>query len=207
MLTDDMPIKVFNYLKGLAPSSFMLTGGRSAAFMYKSWAASSECIKLISKMECYFGDERCVMPDHADSNYFLAMSTLFPKGMPEDFIVHRMQAENFDLDMAAANYSALLLKPMDLLLLTVGDDGHIASLFPFSSAIREKERLVVPVMAPQSPFQRLTITPKVIENAREVIVFAGTSQKRDIYRRALEDPDDIESIPARLVLNRTWVFD
>jgi 6-phosphogluconolactonase len=202
-----MPIKVFKYLKELKPSSIMLTGGRTAASLYKSWGASPECMKLISKMECFFGDERCVMPDHAASNYFLAMSALFPKGVPNDFIVHRMQAEHVDLDVVAGNYSALLLKPVDLLLLTVGDDGHIASLFPFSSAIHEDERLVVPVIAPQSPFKRLTITPKVIKNAREVIVLAGTPQKRDIYRKALQDPDDIDSMPARLVLNRKWILD
>ncbi len=204
---ENIPTKVFNHLRKISPSSLMLTGGRSAACIYRSWASSPECIEHISRMVCYFSDERCVSPDSSDSNYFLAMSSLFPEGVPNNFLVHRIEGECVDMELAANNYSELLQRPIDLLLLSVGDDGHIASLFPFSSALHETRRLVVPVMAPKSPFPRLTITPKVIQNAREVIVIAGGLQKREIYLKALEDPGDIDSIPARMVLNRTWIFD
>jgi 6-phosphogluconolactonase len=204
---EDIPTKVFNYLRKMSPSSLMLTGGRSAAHIYRSWADSPECIEHILSMECYFSDERCVSPDSPDSNFFLAMSSLFPGGIPNHFLVHRMEGERIDADIAAHNYSKLLLKPIDLLILSIGDDGHIASLFPYSSALNETQRLVMPVIAPKSPFHRLTITPKVIQNAREVIVIAEGDAKKEIYMRALRDPGDFDAIPARMVLDRTWVFD
>ena len=204
---EDIPTKVFNYLRKISPSSLMLTGGRSAARIYRSWARSPECIEHICRMECYFSDERCVPPDSSDSNYFLAMSSLFPEGIPNHFLVHRMEGEHIDADIAAHNYSELLLKPIDLLILSIGDDGHIASLFPCSPALHETQRLVLPVIAPKSPFHRLTITPKVIQNAREVIVIAEGDAKKDIYMKALRNPRDFDAIPARMVLDRTWVFD
>lgn len=184
----------------------LLTGGLSAAQLYRAWAALPGDPAGWRGVQFYFGDERCVPPDDAESNYHLARSALFPHGIPEGVPMHRMAADAKDLDAVADCYAAQLPESVDILLLSMGEDGHIASLFPHSPALHEAHRLVVPVSGSKPPHQRLTITPPVIRNAREVIVMAIGEQKRAMYEEALHDPTDIDAIPARLVLDRTWVF-
>ena len=100
-----------------------------------------------------------------------------------------------------------LPETIDFMLLSIGDDGHIASLFPNSPALFENERKVVPVIGPKAPYQRITITPSVIQSAKHVYVLALGDEKRRKYEEAILDREDISSIPARLVLDRTWIFD
>ena len=199
--------EIFQYLRRISPASIMLTGGRSAEKLYSSWASSVECMSYFAGTNLYFGDERCVSPTDLQSNHNLVMRSLFPKGLPSNIFLHRMEADSLNLELAANNYSKLLPKSIDLLMLSVGEDGHISSLFPHSPVLHELQRSVVPVVGFKPPFSRLTITPQVIQSARNIIVIAEGIEKRKIYEKALQDPEDIDSIPARLVLNRTWVFD
>ena len=85
----------------------------------------------------YFGDERCVTPDHAESNYGMAMKTLFPQSVPTGCAVFRMEADTADQEAATQRYAYLLPDLIDVLLLGVGEDGHIASLFPNNAALKE----------------------------------------------------------------------
>ena len=185
--------------------NIMLTGGRSAEYFYRAWNAVPD-FQMLRGVNFYFGDERCVPPDDLHSNYGLVMGTLFPRGLPEHAQIFRMEAESKDIEAAADSYAAIIPQVIDVLLLGVGGDGHIASLFPHSEALDITHRLVVPVICPAPPFRRLTITPNIIQSAREVFVLALGQQKRSIYEDALCDPADIKSIPARLVLNATWIF-
>jgi 6-phosphogluconolactonase len=185
--------------------SVMLTGGRSATRLYEAWEALPEFNQM--RGVCfYFGDERCVPPDHPESNYALAMRTLFRRGVPPTCQVINMAADLSDREAIAAAYATELPDKLDLLLLSMGEDGHIASLYPHSKALLETCRRVVPVSAPKPPPARLTITPPVIAMAAQVFVLALGKQKRALYEEALRNPSDINTIPARLVLDRTWVF-
>lgn len=196
---------IINFLKSYDNCSVMLTGGRSAAILYRAW--SSILTKdLISKINFYFTDERCVPFDHIESNYSMVMNNLFNNYSPEFLKVYRMDACNSNLENAANEYAALLPNNIDIMILSLGEDGHIASLFPNSSALFDARHFVTPVIGPKAPFKRLTISPSVIKNAREVFVLALGAQKRAVYEEALRNPIDINSIPARLVLNRTWIF-
>lgn len=192
------------YSKGVC--HIMLTGGRSAKQFYKAWADSGPPPASFSGLEFHFGDERCVPVDHPESNYRLASETLFSHGIPRNVRVHRMETDCPDLDGAADRYADNLPDSIDILLLSMGQDGHIASLFPHSSALKETRRRVVVIRGPKPPYERMTITPPVICSAQNVIVMALGAQKRMVYEQALRDPSDIDSIPARLVLNRTWIF-
>lgn len=187
--------------------TIMLTGGRSAKLLFAKWSSSLKLMSSFENKEFFFGDERCVPPDDKDSNYRLTLENLFSNGIPYGARLHRMEAESNNLDLAALSYEKRLPSSIDLLLLSVGDDGHIASLFPYDSALAEQERLVVAVKANEKHIGRLTITPVVIKNAKKVVVMAIGAKKRMIYERALEDPLDVISMPARLVLDRTWIFD
>jgi len=96
---------------------------------------------------------------------------------------------------------------IDILLSSVGEDGHVASLFPFDDALYETERLVVPVIAPKSPSCRLTITPKVIKSAKSIFVLAVGEKKGEILGEALNNPHNIFELPVRLTIGSTWILD
>jgi len=183
----------------------MLTGGKTAEQLYDHWARASAL--PLERMRLLFGDERCVPPDHADSNYALVMRTLLAKAVPPGCSVARMEAENSDREAAARAYEKLLPEAIDVLLLGVGTDGHVASLFPHSPAFRAGQRTVVPVTGPKPPRERLTITPKVIAGAREVFVLARGAEKGGILVEALKSPADSVSLPVRLALGGTWLLD
>jgi 6-phosphogluconolactonase len=186
--------------------SVMLTGGRSAGRLMSAWAELPPFAEL-RNVDFLFGDERCVPPEDSESNFGLAMRTLFRFGVPKGCIVHRIEAESKDKDSAAKRYSELLPDRISLLLLSLGEDAHIASLFPNDPMLYETQRKIVPVIGPKPPYHRLTITPSVIQAAKKVHVLAIGDEKRRKYEEALIDPENIGSIPARLVLNRTWIFD
>ena len=189
-------------LKSRGICHIMLTGGRSAAQLYTTWVNSPVPPEQLTGIHFYFGDERCVAADDAESNYRLAMTKLFPNGCPLGCQVYRMEGDADDLELAAKNYAAILPEKLDLLLLSMGEDGHIASLFPNSTVLNEHERLVVPVVGPKPPFQRLTVTPPVIHNARVVMVMAIGQQKRAVYEAARTSLYDISKLPARIVSDR-----
>lgn len=185
--------------------SVMLTGGRSAELLYEAWANLPE-FSLMRNVHFYFGDERCVPPDHPESNFGLAMRTLFVRGMPENCTVTRMAADQPDHEAAAIAYEQLLPDRLDVVLLSMGLDGHIASIFPHSIALNEINRRVVAINGLKPPYERMTITPTVIRSAQQVIVMALGSEKRRVYEQAQCNPVDIDTLPVRLVLDRTWVF-
>ena len=183
----------------------LLTGGRAAAAIYQVWAKTSR-FKALRDTDFYFGDERCVSPDHPDSNYRMAMQTLFRDGVPGNCRVRRIKAELGDSAAAAEQYALELPGRIDVLLLGVGEDGHIASLFPQSSALHESESRVVAVIGNKPPPRRITITPPVIVSADATFVFALDEMKARILDEARTCPHDIDALPARLVLGATWLM-
>jgi len=124
----------------------MLTGGYTAKQLYQHWAVSKPWNH--SKIVYFFGDKRCVPPDHQDSNYGMVKRSLFPKGTPIGCKVIRMEGELSEREAPARNYEQMLPESIDILLLSVGSDGHIASLFPRSNALNEKTKSVVPFVSP-----------------------------------------------------------
>lgn len=185
--------------------SVALTGGRSAKLLYESWAALPGFSQL-RNVHFYFGDERCVPPDHPESNYGLAMRGLFQRGVPQNCSITRIAADRDDCGEAATLYEQQLPDRLDLLLLSVGLDGHIASIFPHSTVLNETSGRVVAISGSKPPYDRITITPQVICSARHVIVMALGSEKRIVYEQAQCNPTDIATLPVRLVLDRTWIF-
>ena len=184
----------------------MLTGGSAAEQLYLALAVGHE-FRKINGLQILFGDERCVPPDHPESNFGLVMRTLLRDGLPPSWSLLRMNAENPDPEVAAAAYEAILPESVDVLLLSMGTDGHIASLFPGSSALFQGRRRVVHVVAPKPPFERLTVTPSVIMKARHVFVMALGKDKAAVYEQAKLAPSNISELPARLVLEATWFLD
>lgn len=146
----------------------------------------------------FFGDERAVPPDHRESNYRMAHEALLSAVPLPPGQVFRMQAEAEDQDAAAAEYAAAMLgvfgtppgalPRFDLVLLGLGIDGHTASLFPNSPALREPVRWVVSVHAAAAAIpRRLTMTLPVFNAARHVAFLSAGPEKAKVVRTALQD--------------------
>ncbi len=137
-----------------------------------------------SAVHFYFGDERCVPPNHVDSNYKMAMESLFAGGAIPQANIHRVQAE-LSPAQAAEQYEKELraqfgksLPAFDLILLGMGPDGHAASLFPGTQALTEKQRWVTDNWVPKFDASRITFTLPVLNNAREVLFLAAGAEKQ-----------------------------
>src|SRR2546422_973639 len=137
-----------------------LSGGKTPVRLYTLLASDGYRDKIDwPRVTVLFADERAVSPGHPDSNYRLVRETLLgPAGIPEEN-VHRMRGEVSGLKAEAHDYEAFLVEPIDLLLLGVGSDGHIASIIPGTAVAEEKIRRVVAVTnSPKPPPSRLTLT-------------------------------------------------
>lgn len=184
----------------------MLTGGRSAERLYLAWRDLPE-FRALKSAAFYFGDERCVSPTDPESNYGMAIRTLFSQGVPSGCSAFRMEADDADRERAAMRYEALLPCKIDILLLGVGEDGHVASLFPGSTVLGELCRRVVPVVGPKMPYERMTITPAVISSASSVFVLANGKGKAAVLHKIISTPCDHFTLPAYLVKDATWLLD
>lgn len=185
--------------------SVMLTGGVTAQSIYRLWGTRPDFPH--GKVVYYFGDERCVAADHPDSNYGAACRSLFEGGIPANARIFAMDGSLEDGDIAAANYAQLLPEQIDVLLLGMGVDGHIASLFPDSPATREMSRRVVATTGLKPPPRRISITPRVIGEARDIFLLATGQQKGKLLARALKGGDSVRELPVRLALRATWLLD
>jgi 6-phosphogluconolactonase len=182
-----------------------LAGGRTPEPVYRELAQAADVDW--SRVSVFFGDERAVPPDDAESNYRMVRAALLSRVPIPAARVHRMEAERSDRDLAAREYERLLPAALDILVLGVGPDGHTASLFPGSAALDERRRLVVPVVGTKPPAERLTITPPVIEAAQRVAVLVTGADKAAAVARALEGPLAPREVPAQLARRGAWFVD
>lgn len=182
-----------------------LAGGRTPEPVYRQ-LASGPSVDW-SKVHVFFSDERAVPPDHPDSNYLTVHRALLSRVTIPSTNVHRMEAERADREAAAREYERSLPPRLDVLLLGMGPDGHTASLFPGSAALDERHRLIVPVLGTKPPSQRLTITPPVIEAARNVAVIVTGEDKAPMVARAIEGPFAPKAVPVQWARRGRWFLD
>jgi len=192
-------------IAGRGACSVCLTGGRTPEPVYRELASVSSIDW--SRVDVFFGDERAVPPDHPESNYLMVHRVLLSRVPVPASQVHRMEAERGDREAAAREYERVLPPRLDVLVLGMGPDGHIASLFPGSAVLDERQRLVVPVVGAKAPVDRLTITPPVIEAARGVAVIATGEDKAAMVARAIEGPLAPKEVPAQLARRGSWFLD
>jgi 6-phosphogluconolactonase len=152
----------------------------------------------------FFGDERCVPPDDPASNYGMARATLLdPLGIPPSN-VFRMRGEA-DPAVAAAEYAQILVRELglepvlDLIMLGMGPDGHTASIFPGSSPVTDDTLLVNAPFVPKFGTYRITLTPRAINAALEVVIATAGAAKADAVAHALDGPYDPNTYPVQIV--------
>jgi 6-phosphogluconolactonase len=195
--------------------SLVLSGGSTPKALYHALAVRPGHIDW-SKTDVYFGDERCVGPDDAESNYrmareaFLSVVAILPDR------IHRMRGE-LEPHEAADEYDRLLREKFpegtaaDLTLLGMGDDGHTASLFPGTAALSEMERACVANRVEKLNTWRLTMTAPFINRSRAVLVLVSGSGKAQRLREVLQGEQDPSRLPIQLIHpttgQLTWLLD
>jgi 6-phosphogluconolactonase len=178
-IVDDVPGAFADLVTLEQRHSIALSGGSTAEECYR---ALRDAAITWPEVDVYFGDERFVPPDHADSNEGMTRRALL------DFVpvrtVHPMYRPE-PIDDAAREYDELVraAPPIDVVHLGLGPDGHTASLFPGSPALAETQRFVVATGDGAHPQPRLTFTFPAIARARLVIVTVAGDEKRDAVER------------------------
>jgi len=179
-----------------AGREIVLTGGSTPGRAYE---LAAELEPDWSAAGVWWGDERCVPPDDERSNFGLARRTLLERLDGQPARLHRIRGEDQPAAAAASYDQELRSTTLDLLLLGLGPDGHIASLFPNSPGLAETERLVIPAEAKLDPFvERVTMTPPALRSARRMIYLAIGERKSEAVAGALAGPPD-PAVPGSLI--------
>jgi 6-phosphogluconolactonase len=199
-----------------------LAGGSTPRALYRLLADDPYRVRLPwSAIHFYWGDERHVPPDHADSNYRMAREAMLDRVPVPAENVHRIPAERPDAAAAAAEYEATLRAifavvattagewpRFDLVQLGLGPEGHTASLFPGSPLLAERTRWVAaPWVEAQHTF-RITLTPPVLNHARRAMFLVSGDEKAAALHAVLQGAREPEVYPAQIVEgNRLWLVD
>ena len=195
------------------PFTVALTGGGSPVPLYRLLGSEPVARGIPwGNVHLFWGDDRCVPPAHPRSNYRLAAELFIRKVPIPAGNVHRMPAELGAVE-GAERYERELraffsgrYPAFDLVYLGVGDDGHVASLFPFQLAnLMERERWVLPAIAPEAGEPRVTLSFASINAAANVRMLLPAARQSGMVRRLLLGPLDPFRLPAQLVRPRAGV--
>jgi 6-phosphogluconolactonase len=162
-------------------SSIVLTGGSSPGDAYRR---AAELEPDWSRVTLWWGDERCVPPDDERSNYRLAKETLLDRLGSPPAAIHRIRGEAPPAEAAAELDAALANEPLDFLLLGLGPDGHMASLFPGSPQLDVTDRRATDGPAGLEPWvHRVTFTVPTIQSAKRVVfLVVGEAKAEAVFR-------------------------
>jgi 6-phosphogluconolactonase len=184
-----------------------LSGGSTPKSLYGLLATNTSL--PWTKILFFFGDERQVPPDHAESNYRMVREALLSKIPVPAENVFRVPAENPDARQAAEAYEQTLRKffspppgefpRFDMVLLGLGPDGHTASLFPGIPALKEKSRWVVSDWVEKFKTYRITLTLPVLNNAAVVMFLVSGQDKASMLKEVLQGNQPGELFPAKLI--------
>jgi len=188
-----------------------ISGGSTPQAMFKLLADPAKGFVATlpwDKLQIFWVDERCVPPEHPESNYGVCRQLLLSKVPIPEANVFRMEGE-LDPEEAASRYESVLRNTMklegaespafDLVSLGMGPDGHTASLFPHTEGLNEMGRLVIANHVPQKDTWRISLTWPVINQASEVVFEVEGPSKTDVLAEVLVGPRDPARLPSQLI--------
>lgn len=199
-----------------------LSGGSTPRTMYEALAGRPYRDTIVwPSVHVFWGDERHVPPGHSDSNFQMAYDAWLSRVPLPPGNIHRVKAEMSDARSVVADYERTLCEffrlqagefpRFDLILLGLGPDGHTASLFPYSHALREASRLVVAPWVDKMSAYRITLTLPVLNAAASVVFLASGPDKAEAVRAVLRGEFEPERLPPQLVRTPsgsvTWCLD
>lgn len=187
-----------------------LSGGSTPKLLFQTLASEEFRARLDwTKTYFFFGDERCVAPDSAESNYRMARENLFDPLQIARQNVFRWHAEWQNAAEIALDYEKTLIEffkteipRFDLILLGMGADGHTASLFPETAALNETKKLAVANWVEKLKSFRLTFTFPLINNAANVIFLVAGAEKAETLKTVLQCEFEPLKFPAQNVRPR-----
>jgi 6-phosphogluconolactonase len=185
--------------------SVVLAGGNTPRRVYELLATERFKRRVEwTQVHLFFGDERCVPPDHPDSNYLMAYETLISKVPIPTKNVHRIIGEGNPNESARLYENQLKTffagtswPRFDLVLLGMGADGHTASLFPGSDALKEKSKWVVATKMEKLEHSRITLTVPVFNHAAQVMFLVTGKEKAPRLAEVLEKRSATDRLPAQ----------
>jgi 6-phosphogluconolactonase len=188
-----------------------LSGGNTPMALYKLLASPTFSNKLDwKKVFIFWGDERCVPLESSDNNAFNAKNILLSKIKIPSKNIFTIPVDETPVN-AAIYYEATIKiffktdKPVfDLILLGMGDDGHTASLFPYTKILQEKEKLVSPVFIENKNSWRISFTETLINLATHKLFLVIGKDKKPMLDIILHGEKDIEKYPAHMIENAEW---
>ena len=199
-------------------ATICLTGGRTPERLYRLLADPGRPWRSRidwPNVHLFWGDERHVPPDHPDSNYGMAARALITHVPVRPEHVHRIRGEMPDPHEAALEYEAQLREgfpragrrdqTFDVILLGLGEDAHLASIFPESPLLGSDPTTgsdpvrVVAVWAPHLSAWRMTLTPRAVIDAHRIVMLVAGEKKAEAVHAALDRPTDVRRWPAHLL--------
>ncbi|HUI28362.1 MAG TPA: 6-phosphogluconolactonase [Candidatus Kryptonia bacterium] len=191
-----------------------LAGGSTPKSLYALLATGAYAARVDwSRVQVFWGDERCVAPADPTSNFRMTDDALLAHVSVPPTNIHRIHGED-DPHAAAAAYEremrAVFATPegpprtvpgarFDLVLLGMGDNGHTASLFPRLSAVREQQRWATAAYVEEVSMWRVTLTPVVINAAATVLFLVSGREKAAMLHRVIDGPREPEALPAQAI--------
>lgn len=193
--------------------TFAFSGGNTPRPVYAHLASAGYSDRIDwSKVQVFFGDERCVPPDDPRSNYYMARTVLCDHVPIPAANVHRILGED-PPEQAAADYAEVLERTFggdatkggpppdgfDLVLLGMGDNGHTASIFPGLAAVTESVHWVMAQYVEVVGMWRVTLTPVILNAARNVAFLVAGADKAEMLSKVLEGPYQPVVLPAQII--------
>jgi 6-phosphogluconolactonase len=186
LVVEDIPEAAEQLFLEASPRTIALSGGSTPKAAYERLAGISYPWEQV---DVFLGDERCVPPDHPDSNFLMARDSLLDHVPARGHPMTDCDADAYERELRAVFGEGV--PAFDFVFMGLGPDGHTASLFPGKPALEVTDRLVVyvpePGMEPYHP--RLTLTLPVFQNAKLMVYLVSGEDKRDRVRQLLDDAD------------------
>lgn len=192
-----------------APVSLALSGGLTPQSLYELLASPEFSARVPwPELEIFWTDERCLPPDHPDSNYGMAQRLLLSKVPIAAANVHRIHGE-LDPARAARDYEAQLRRlgrGCDVVLLGAGEDGHTASLFPNTAALEERDSWTAANATPKGP--RVTMTLPYLNLSDNVLVLVSGAAKTAVVAAAARGVNQLDAVHRLRTKNPVlWLVD
>jgi 6-phosphogluconolactonase len=198
--------------------SFVLSGGNTPRKIFSHLGKYHSSLAW-QNIDFFWGDERCVPPDHPESNYRMARKSLFELIHPSSSRVHRIHGEDPPHDEKYRYQEEIRdhvephnrIPVFDIMMLGIGEDGHTASIFPDQLHLLQSKNICEVAVHPQTGQKRITLTGPLIKMSRNILFIATGINKAEIVSRILKSGKGCEDLPAYQIRPENgelfWILD
>ncbi len=202
-------------LAGNAKITVALSGGSTAKILFEHLANAYADKIDWSRIHFFWSDERCVAPDDSDSNYGVANGLFLSKIQIDDANIHRVRGED-DPDEERSRYENDIyehveiddnaIPQFDLIILGMGEDGHIASIFPHQIQFMESDRVCEVAIHPETAQKRITLSGSVLNGAKKVALLITGESKAAVLQQVTQKTGDFKLYPVSHVAAADTIF-